>query len=167
MSVLWFLSVVTQNNSKRSSHVLMNCGRVTSLPPCSSSAKHTHAHTYVQNSHAMRNSSYAYYYLHQSAPCLPSTLAVRADHEFEHGRPAGSVNIPAFFSTAQGMQVNPEFVNQVQYSTIIISAKACLSINRMRCTAVMLSSGTVLSSTSAVSCGRCHITTVITYVMAD
>ncbi|CAN0500841.1 unnamed protein product, partial [Scytosiphon promiscuus] len=37
---------------------------------------------------------------------------VRADYEFEHGRPAGAVNVPAFFSTAQGMTVNPEFVNQ-------------------------------------------------------
>ncbi|CAM9681297.1 unnamed protein product, partial [Scytosiphon promiscuus] len=38
---------------------------------------------------------------------------VRADYEFEHGRPAGAVNVPAFFSTAQGMTVNPEFVNQI------------------------------------------------------
>lgn len=39
-------------------------------------------------------------------------MPVRAEHEFEHGRPAGAVNIPAFFSTAMGMQVNPEFVGQ-------------------------------------------------------
>lgn len=38
--------------------------------------------------------------------------AVRAEHEFEHGRPAGALNIPAFFSTGQGMQVNTEFVSQ-------------------------------------------------------
>ena len=37
---------------------------------------------------------------------------VRAEHEFEHGRPAGALNVPAFFSTGQGMQVNSEFVNQ-------------------------------------------------------
>lgn len=43
----------------------------------------------------------------------PTEWAVRADYEFEHGRPAGAVNVPAFFSTAQGMTVNPEFVNQV------------------------------------------------------
>ncbi|CAM9095132.1 unnamed protein product [Pylaiella littoralis] len=38
---------------------------------------------------------------------------VRADYEFEHGRPAGAVNIPAFFSTAQGMTVNRDFVDQL------------------------------------------------------
>lgn len=38
---------------------------------------------------------------------------VRAEHEFEHGRPAGALNIPAFFSTGQGMQVNTEFVSQI------------------------------------------------------
>ncbi|CBJ27678.1 putative Ntdin [Ectocarpus siliculosus] len=38
---------------------------------------------------------------------------VRADYEFEHGRPAGAVNVPAFFSTAQGMTVNPDFVDQI------------------------------------------------------
>ncbi|CAN0128191.1 unnamed protein product [Ectocarpus sp. 12 AP-2014] len=39
---------------------------------------------------------------------------VRADYEFEHGRPAGAVNVPAFFSTAQGMTVNPDFVEQAR-----------------------------------------------------
>eukprot|EP00752_Nemacystus_decipiens_P004566 g4167.t2 len=38
---------------------------------------------------------------------------VRADHEFEHGRPAGALNVPAFFSTAQGMTVNQDFVDQI------------------------------------------------------
>lgn len=46
---------------------------------------------------------------------------VRADYEFEHGRPAGALNVPAFFSTAQGMTVNPDFVDQARkrvFSTI-------------------------------------------------
>lgn len=45
--------------------------------------------------------------------CIPSCNEVRADYEFEHGRPAGALNVPAFFSTAQGMTVNPDFVDQV------------------------------------------------------
>lgn len=42
-----------------------------------------------------------------------SYVDVRAGQEFEHGHPAGAINIPAFFVTATGMQRNPEFVKQV------------------------------------------------------
>lgn len=55
---------------------------------------------------------------------------VRADYEFEHGRPAGAVNIPAFFSTAQGMTVNRDFVDQASicfyiYFLFYIRGKSC------------------------------------------
>lgn len=53
---------------------------------------------------------FSYRYL----PLVVARVQVRADYEFEHGRPAGAVNIPAFFSTAQGMTVNPQFVDQVR-----------------------------------------------------
>ncbi|CAM9442724.1 unnamed protein product [Sphacelaria rigidula] len=42
-----------------------------------------------------------------------SYIDVRDGQEFEQGHPAGSVNIPAFFATAAGMQQNPDFVKQV------------------------------------------------------
>lgn len=41
---------------------------------------------------------------------------VRTGDEFSNGHPAGAINIPAFFSTAAGMQPNPEFVAQVRIS---------------------------------------------------
>lgn len=47
--------------------------------------------------------------------CTYLVLEVRADYEFEHGRPAGALNVPAFFSTAQGMTVNPDFVDQARH----------------------------------------------------
>ncbi|CAM9737281.1 unnamed protein product [Discosporangium mesarthrocarpum] len=40
-------------------------------------------------------------------------IDVRSPDEFSNGRPSGSINVPAFWSTGMGMKVNPNFVQQV------------------------------------------------------
>lgn len=67
-----------------------------------------------------------------------SDETVRDGHEFDNGHPTGAMNIPAFFSTAMGMQVNPDFVSQASFSSSPVRSNAmpelrCIALSHRWC----------------------------------